>query len=64
MVCLTELDDMNYIQVFKPLAQHQMSDDFMAPMIGRNVIATANGEVWKRLRNVSLLVIASISEQF
>ena len=55
---------MNYIQVFKPLAQHQMSDDFMAPMIGRNVIATANGEVWKRLRNVSLLVIASISEQF
>jgi cytochrome P450 len=51
MVISTEVEDMNHIQVFKPLPQHPSSDDFMAPMIGRNVVATANGPTWKMLRN-------------
>jgi cytochrome P450 len=53
MVVLTEVEDMNYVQVLKPLQQHFISDDFMAPVIGRGVVATANGAVWKMLRNVS-----------
>jgi cytochrome P450 len=56
MVCLTEVEDMNYVQVLKPLHQHPSSDDFLAPIVGRNVVATANGPTWKMLRNVSIVI--------
>ena len=59
MVVLTEVEDMNYVQVFKPLAQHYSADDFMAPVVGRNVVATANGATWKMLRNVSVFTHSS-----
>jgi hypothetical protein len=39
--------------------QHFAADDFMAPVVGRNVIATANGKTWKLLRNVSTLFALS-----
>ncbi|KIW04430.1 uncharacterized protein PV09_04700 [Verruconis gallopava] len=51
MVLLTEVEDMNYVQVLKPLQQHPSSNDFLAPMVGRDVVAVVNGPTWKMLRN-------------
>lgn len=51
MVVLCDVEAMNYVQVLKPLHQHPSVDDFLAPMIGHNVIAAANGPTWKMLRN-------------
>ncbi|KAI1768947.1 cytochrome P450 [Hypoxylon sp. FL1150] len=31
--------------------QHRMFDDTLSPLIGSNVVATANGPVWKKLHN-------------
>ncbi|KAI0156745.1 cytochrome P450 [Hypoxylon sp. FL1284] len=31
--------------------QHQMFDDKLSPLIGSNVVATANGAIWKKLHN-------------
>lgn len=61
MVCLTEVEDMNYVQVLKPLNQHQSADDFLGAIVGHNVVATANGAVWKGLRNVSDLLVPCCS---
>jgi cytochrome P450 len=49
LVCFTTPELMNQVMVTKPLPMHAGVDDFMEPMIGRNVIAAANGEVWRRL---------------
>ena len=49
MVCLTSPELMNQVTVTKPLPMHKASNDFMAPIVGENVIAAANGPVWKKL---------------
>jgi cytochrome P450 len=51
MVVLCDLEAMNYVQVFKPLHQHPSADSFLAPIVGHNVVAVANGPTWKMLRN-------------
>ncbi len=50
-VVLTDPELMNQVTVVKSLPMHTMADDFLAPIIGRNVIATANGAVWKKMHN-------------
>lgn len=42
---------MEEVTVRNPLPQHTMSEAFLSPIIGPNVIATVNGPVWKRLHN-------------
>ena len=49
MVCLTTPELMNQVTVAKPLPMHKASNDFMAPVVGDNVIAAVNGPVWKKL---------------
>jgi cytochrome P450 len=53
-VILTDPDLLEQVTVLKPLPQHQLSDDFLAPITGRNTIATANGHVWKELHKAML----------
>lgn len=48
-VVLTDPSLLEEVSVKNPLAQHKISDDFMAPITGRNNIATSNGLVWKKL---------------
>lgn len=48
-VVLTDPSLLEEVSVKNPLAQHKLSDDFMAPVTGRNNIATSNGLVWKKL---------------
>lgn len=45
---------MDQIQVIKPLPQHRLANDLLKPMVGDNVIAAANGAVWKRLHSAML----------
>ncbi len=40
---------MNQVTVSKPLPMHKASNDFLSPIVGENVIAAANGPVWKKL---------------
>jgi cytochrome P450 len=51
-VLLTDPELMNQVTITKPLQIHPMADDFLAPIVGRNTIATSNGPVWKRTHNV------------
>ena len=39
------------VTVVQTLRQHKAVDDFLAPILGRDVIAAANGPVWKKLHN-------------
>jgi cytochrome P450 len=39
------------VTVIHPLRQHKAVDEFLAPMVGHNVIAAVNGPVWKKLHN-------------
>ena len=39
------------VTVVKPLHQHAIGRDLLEPIAGRNVIATVNGPVWKRLHS-------------
>ena len=39
------------VTVVQPLRQHKVVDDFLAPILGHDVIAAANGPVWKNLHN-------------
>ncbi|OAQ73048.1 cytochrome P450 [Pochonia chlamydosporia 170] len=48
-VVLSDPSLLEQVTVAKPLPQHQLSDDFLAPITGRNTIATANGAIWKDL---------------
>lgn len=50
-VVLTQPDLMDQVTVTKVLPIHTMADDFLAPVVGRNVIATANGAIWKKIHN-------------
>jgi cytochrome P450 len=50
-VILSDPSLLEQVTVTKPLPQHKFADDFLAPIIGRNSIATANGPVWKELHN-------------
>ena len=42
---------MDQVDVTKSLPKHTLNDDFLAPMIGRNNIAAANGAVWRHLHS-------------
>jgi cytochrome P450 len=48
MVVLTDPDLMDKVTVFNPLPMHPMAEDFMSPIVGKNVIATTNGALWKK----------------
>lgn len=50
-VILTDPGLMTRVTVNMPLKMHQMAEDFMAPIVGPNVVATANGVVWKQMHN-------------
>ncbi|KAG0646995.1 Cytochrome P450 monooxygenase aflN [Hyphodiscus hymeniophilus] len=50
-VVLTDPDLMDQVTLIKPTNVHPMADDFLAPMVGRNGIATSNGAVWKKTHN-------------
>jgi cytochrome P450 len=51
MVVLTspELGDQVYLK--KPLGVHEMSAEFMRPIIGPNSLVTVNGPLWKKLHH-------------
>jgi len=51
MVVLTDPDLMNKVTVVKSLSVHTMAEAFLSPIVGRNVIATSNGAVWKKTHN-------------
>ena len=42
---------MDQVTVLKPTNVHPMANDYLAPMIGRNSIAAANGPLWKKTHN-------------
>ncbi|KAF2098084.1 cytochrome P450 [Rhizodiscina lignyota] len=48
---LTSPELLDQVTVTRVLPIHQMADDYLAPMVGRNVVAAANGPVWKKLHN-------------
>jgi hypothetical protein len=50
-VILTDPNLMDQVTLTKPLPMHPMADDFLAPIVGRNGIATSNGPVWKKTHN-------------
>ena len=50
-VILTDPDLMNKVTVTRAMRVHSYADDFLAPIVGRNVIATSNGSVWKKTHN-------------
>ena len=50
-VVVTDIDLMDQVQVKRAFPQHKQSGDFMAPIIGRDNIATSNGKTWKMLHN-------------
>ncbi|KAF3928180.1 hypothetical protein AA313_de0205753 [Arthrobotrys entomopaga] len=47
-VVLSNPDLMGQVTVTRDLPKHTAGDDFLAPVVGRNSIATSNGAVWKR----------------
>lgn len=49
---------MDQVHVKRAFPQHKLSDDFMAPIIGRNSIATSNGKTWKMLHNAMAPALA------
>lgn len=49
-VILSDPDLLEQVTTIKPLYNmHPMADDFMAAVVGRGLIATSNGAVWKNL---------------
>lgn len=55
---MTNIDLMDQVHVKRAFPQHKLSDDFMAPIIGRNSIATSNGKTWKMLHNAMAPALA------
>jgi cytochrome P450 len=51
MVIITTPELMGYVHVKLPQAQHPFLNDFLAPIVGRDVILAANGSTWKKLHN-------------
>jgi cytochrome P450 len=50
-VVLAHPEPMDQVTVVKTLPIHIMADDFLAPIVGRNSIAGANGVIWKKTHN-------------
>lgn len=50
-VVLSDPGLLEQVTVVQPLPQHKLADDFLAPIIGRDVIAATNGPVWKKLHH-------------
>lgn len=47
-VVLTEPELMDKVTLTPSLPMHRASDAFLSPIVGHDVIATSNGEVWKK----------------
>jgi cytochrome P450 len=50
-VVLTDPELMSRVTINKPLQIHQIAEDFISPIVGHNVIAVANGSIWKKAHN-------------
>jgi cytochrome P450 len=50
-VVLSDPELLDQVTVVHPLRISKFADDFLAPMIGHNVIAAVNGPIWKKLHN-------------
>lgn len=50
-VILIEPDLMDQVQVKRAYNQHPMSEEMLGNIVGPNVVATANGPVWKKLHH-------------
>ncbi|KAI0180747.1 cytochrome P450 [Hypoxylon sp. FL1284] len=50
-VVLIEPELMDAVQVQRVYNQHRIADEMLQTMIGRDVVAAANGPVWKKLHN-------------
>ncbi|KAI1106420.1 cytochrome P450 [Jackrogersella minutella] len=50
-VVLTEPDLMDAVQVTRVFNQHRIAQELLGGIIGVDVVATANGPVWKKLHN-------------
>ncbi|KAK9781832.1 putative Cytochrome P450 [Seiridium cardinale] len=50
-VVLIEPELMDQVQVHRAYDQHPMAEELLASIVGPNVVATANGPVWKKLHN-------------
>lgn len=48
-VVLSDPGLLEQVTTVKPLHMHQMADDFMSKVVGKGLIATTNGPVWKML---------------
>lgn len=51
-VILTDPALLEYVSTKHPLPQHPLGDNVMAPVVGKGVMITANGPLWKRLRTI------------
>ena len=49
---LTDPSLLEYVSTKHPLPQHPLGDQVMAPVVGKGVIITANGPLWKKLRAI------------
>ncbi|KAF4551552.1 Cytochrome P450-like protein 61 [Elsinoe fawcettii] len=50
-VVIIDPDLMNRVNVNLSLPMHQMSEDFMRPVVGPDSIATTNGTLWRKTHN-------------
>lgn len=50
-VILLEPELMDQIQVTRSFDQHRIGADLLGAIVGKDVVATANGPVWKKLHN-------------
>ncbi|KAF2993930.1 hypothetical protein E8E14_001663 [Neopestalotiopsis sp. 37M] len=50
-VVLIEPELMDQVQVQRAYNQHPMSEELLSAIVGPNVVATANGPVWKKLHH-------------
>ncbi|KAK6955071.1 hypothetical protein Daesc_002701 [Daldinia eschscholtzii] len=50
-VVLTEPELMDAVQVTRVYNQHQLAQDVLTSVLGENIVAAANGPVWKKLHN-------------
>lgn len=53
-VVLNDPDLHELVTVRHPLRVHPLGDKVMAPVVGKGVIITSNGALWKRLHNMML----------
>src|SRR5690242_8529385 len=53
-VVLSDPQLLDAVTVVKPYGQHHATEDFIAPITGRNVIASVNGPIWKKLHGALL----------